>query len=140
VWKVILSGSAVALVLAATVSGATSTSLATGGGLPAGWTHAEINYVVNHTAHTLVLDRGLVTSASASGLTLREQDGNSVQVVLSSTTQVIVDGTPGSVAQLRPGETAITESIDGGPATLVQAHIPPGLAARIAARAAAANP
>ena len=122
-----------ALVLVATVSGATSLSLAGGSGLPAGWTHAQINYFVDNAAHTLVLDRGLVTSASAAGLTLREQDGSTVQVGLSSSTQVIVDGTPGQVTQIRRGELAITQSIDGGPATIVRIQIPPRLAARIAA-------
>lgn len=132
VWKLILTFSLAALVLAATVSGATAVSLAGGGALPAGWTHAQINYVSGGTAHTLVLDRGLVTAASASGLTLREQDGSSVQVTLSSTTQVIANGSPGSVSEIRRGETAVTEYVDGGPATLVRLQIPPRLAARIA--------
>jgi hypothetical protein len=93
--------------------------------LPAGWTHAEINYSVARTPHTLVLDRGRVTAASSSSLTLREQDGSSVDVALASTTQVLLDGRPAGLGDIRVGLTAVTRRIDGGPATLVRLHVPP---------------
>jgi hypothetical protein len=128
VWKAILPVSAASLVLAATGSGATMSALAAGPGLPAGWTHAAINFYVNHTAHTLVLDRGRVTTASGTSLTLVEQDGVSVQVTLALTTQVIVDGQPGQISDIRRGVTAMTQTIDGGPARLVRVHVPPRLA------------
>ena len=132
-WKAILVVSAAALVFVGAVSGASAVRFGGGGPLPGGWTHASINYVSNHTAHTLVLDRGLVTSASATGLTLREQDGSSVQVSLSSSTQVLVGGVPGTVAQIRPGEIAITQQIDGGAATMVRIQFPRRFVARLAA-------
>lgn len=118
-WKPLLAASAAALALAGTGGAA--------GGLPAGWTHASINVVVNQAPHTLVLDRGRVTAVTPTSLTLREADGNSVQVGLDSTTQVIVDGRPGQLSDLRRGEFARTEAVDGGPARQVQVHVPPRL-------------
>jgi hypothetical protein len=54
VWKTLLGVAAAALVSAA--------AAAAGGGaaLPAGWTHAEINFSVDRVPHTLVLDRGRI--------------------------------------------------------------------------------
>jgi len=101
--------------------------------MPAGWTHAEINYYSGGAGHTLVLDRGLVTSASGSALTLREQDGTSWTIPLSPSTKVFANGSPGSIAMIRPGEIALTRRVDGGPASAVQLRIPPRIAARIAA-------
>jgi hypothetical protein len=128
--KTILAAAAAALALAGAGSGATS-SIRAGGRLPGGWTHAEINVFVNHAAHTLVLDRGRVTAASPSSLTLREADGTPVQIALDANTQVSVDGRPGSTADLRRGETAVTQRVDGGPAQSVRIHVPPRLARRL---------
>jgi hypothetical protein len=122
-WKGALVAAAGALALAPAGSGATAA-----GALPAGWTHAAINFYVNRTAHTLVLDRGRVTTASATSLTLLEQDGTSVQVALDSSTQVLVDGRPGGLSDIRPGVIAVTRTIDGGSARLVRVHVPPRLA------------
>ena len=88
--------------------------------LPVGWTHAEINYAVGRVPHTLVLDHGRVTAVSPSSLTLREQDGSSVEVALSPSTQVAIGGRPGTVADIRRGFVATTRRIDGGPATRVR--------------------
>jgi hypothetical protein len=101
--------------------------------LPAGWTHAEINIVLNRVPHTLVLDRGRVTAASPQSLTIREQDGNSVEVALAPTTQVLVDGRPGQLSDIRRGVIAVTERVDGAPARAVRVHVPPRLA-RLARR------
>jgi hypothetical protein len=111
------------LVLAAGASGAGGG----GGALPAGWTHAEINYSVNRVSHTLILDRGRVAAVSATSLILREQDGTTVQIGLSSSTQVMVDGRAGQLSDIRRLTMAVTRRIDGGPAILVQVHVPPRL-------------
>ena len=123
VWKALFSVSIASLALAA--AGA-----AAGGGpaLPAGWTHAEINFSVNRVPHTLILDRGRVATVSASSMTLREQDGSSVQVALAADTQVIVDGTPGQLSDIRRGVVAVAQRIDGGSARQVRVHVPPRLA------------
>jgi hypothetical protein len=92
--------------------------------------HAEINYVVNHVPHTLVLDRGRVTAVSSSSMTLREQDGSSVQIALAADTQVIVDGQPGQLSDIRRGVIAVTQRVDGGAARQVRVHVPPRLARR----------
>jgi hypothetical protein len=126
--KTILAGAGVtaaALVLAAAGSSATKAAL------PGGWTHAEVNVFVRGAAHTLVFDRGRVTAASPTGVTLREADGTPVQVPLDANTQVIVDGRSGTVADLRRGETAITQRVDGGAAQTVRVHVPPRLARRL---------
>jgi hypothetical protein len=96
----------------------------TAANLPAGWTHAEINFSVGRVPHTLILDRGRVTAVSASALTLREQDGSSVDVALSPSTQVVVSGRPGSVAEIVRGATVTTWRIDGGAATSVRVVLP----------------
>jgi hypothetical protein len=95
-----------------------------GGVLPAGWTHAEINYAVGRVPHTLILDRGRVAAVSPASLTLREQDGSTVQIALSSSTQVTVNGQPGQVSDIRRFAIALTQRIDGGPATSVRVQIP----------------
>jgi hypothetical protein len=130
-WKALLGAVAAAVVLATTGSAAATAGLA--GGMPAGWTHAEINFVVNRVPHTLVLDRGRVTAVSAASLTILEQDGNSVQVALAPTTQVILDGRPGQLSDIRRGAVATTQQIDGGAAREVRVHVPPRLA-RLARR------
>jgi hypothetical protein len=127
--KTILATAAAALALAAGGTAATTSSLA-GGLMPAGWTHAEINFSINRVPHTLVLDRGRVTAASSTSLTLLEQDGSSVDVALASTTQVNVDGRPGQLSDIRRGVTAVTQRIDGGAARSVKVHVPPRLARR----------
>jgi len=121
-WKALLTVAVASLALAAGSSAAGSTAM------PPGWTHAEINFFVDHAPHTLVLDRGRVTTASPTSLTLREADGSSVQVPLDASTQVIVDGQPGQLSDLRRGEFAMTQRVDGGPARQVRVHVPPRLA------------
>jgi hypothetical protein len=116
----------VALVLAGP---ATPSSFPGLGSLPNGWTHAEINVTVGGTPHTLVLNTGRVQDASASSLTLREADGSVVVVPVSPSTQVVVNGQPGSIASVVPGALAMTLQVDGNPAQRVQANVPPGLAA-----------
>ena len=97
-----------------------SASGAGGGVMPAGWTHAEINYAVGRVPHTLILDRGRVAAVSPTSLTLREQDGSMVQIGLSSSTQVTVNGQPGQLSNIRRFANAVTQRIDGGPATQVR--------------------
>jgi hypothetical protein len=69
-----------------------------------------------------------VTAVSPSSLTIHEADGSSVQVALAPDTQIVVDGRPGQVADIRRGVTATTQRIDGGAARLVNVHVPPRLA------------
>jgi hypothetical protein len=118
VWKSILAVSVASLALAAAGSASD---------LPAGWTHAEINYSVNRVPHTLILDRGRVTVVSPGSLTIHEADDSSVQVALAPDTQIVVDGRPGQVSDIRRGVTAVTQRIDGGAARLVKVHVPPRL-------------
>jgi hypothetical protein len=119
VWKPLLAASIASLALAAAGSAEN---------LPAGWTHAEINYSVNRVPHTLVLDRGRVTAVSPSSLSIREADGSSVQVALAPDTQIVVDGRPGQLSDIRRGVAAVTQRVDGGAARLVRVHVPPRLA------------
>ena len=117
-WKPLVAVSLASLALGASVSAES---------LPPGWTHAEINYSVNHVPHTLELDRGKVTAASPSSLTIHEADGSSVQVALAPDTQYVVNGHPGQATDVRRGAMATTERVDGGPARLVKLKIPPRL-------------
>jgi hypothetical protein len=119
-WKAAVTAAVASLALAGTASAA-------GPSLPAGWMHAEINFVVNRVPHTLLLDRGRVTAVSPGSMTLHEQDGSSVQIALAADTQVIVDGRPGQLTDIRRGVTAVTQRIDGGAAQQVRLHVPPRL-------------
>ena len=119
---------AIAATAACSLALAAGSASGSGGGvMPAGWTHAEINYSAGGVSHTLILDRGRVTAVSATSLTLREQDATVVQIGLSSSTQVTVDGRPGQSSDIRRFAFALTQRIDGGPATQVRVQIPPRL-------------
>jgi len=117
--RTLLAAAAAALALAAAGSGAPAARLG-GVGLPAGWTHAEINYSVGGVPHTLVLDRGRVTAVSPASLTLRENDGSSVQVGLSASTQIVVNGVPAGAGAIRRGASVVAWRIDGAAATRVR--------------------
>ena len=119
-WKAAATAALASLALAAP-------GAAAGPSLPGGWMHAEINFVVNRVPHTLVLDRGRVTAVAPGSMTLRAQDGSSVQIALAAETQVIVDGRPGQLSDIRRGVTAVTQRIDGGAARQVRIHVPPRL-------------
>jgi hypothetical protein len=122
VWKILVKTiAATAICSLALAAGSASGA---GGVLPAGWTHAEINYSVNHVPHTLILDRGRVTAFSATSLTLREQDGSMVQIALAPSTQVTVNGRPGQLSDIRRFAIAVTQRIDGGSATVVRVQLP----------------
>ena len=88
--------------------------------LAGAWSHAEINIKIKREPHTLILDRGRVAAVSPTSLTLREQDGSMVQIGLSSSTQVTVNGQPGQLSNIRRFANAVTQRIDGGPATQVR--------------------
>jgi hypothetical protein len=119
---------AIAAAAACSMALAAGTASGAGGGvMPAGWWHAEINYAVAGVPHTMILDRGRVAAPGATSLTLREQDGSMVQIALSSATRVTVDGSPGSVSDIRRFAIAMTQRIDGGPATVVRVFLPPRL-------------
>jgi hypothetical protein len=90
------------------------------GSLPPGWSHAEINVVIRHRAHTWILDRGRVQSVSPSSIVLRERGGAVVEVPVAATTTIRINGRLGSLVEIRRGAMAITARLDGGPATLVR--------------------
>ena len=120
--KAIAATAACSLAIGAGAGGASG---AGGGGvMPMGWTHAEINYAVGPMRHTLILDRGRVTAVSATSLTLREQDGVTVQIGLSSSTLVTTDGQPGQLSDIRRFAIATTQRIDGGSATQIRLQLP----------------
>jgi hypothetical protein len=94
-------------------------------GFPAGWTHLQINVVgPRGRAHTEIFDRGRVQSVTASSLTLRENDASIVTIQVAPNARVIVDGHPGSLAQIGPRFWVRTLGIDGLPAMRVAAMSP----------------
>ena len=113
---------AIAVTAACSVALAAGSASGAGGGgvMPVGWTHAEINYAVGGVPHTLILDRGRVAAVSPTLLTLREQDGSTVQIGLSPSTQVTVNGQPGQLSSIRRFANAVTQRIDGGPAIQIR--------------------
>jgi hypothetical protein len=83
--------------------------------------HAEINMKVKRRWHTVILDRGQITQATPTQITLRECDGSVQQVAYDGRT--IFTG-PGRV-RLRRGLYAETMRIDGGPAVRVRVTLRP---------------
>jgi len=114
-----------AAVIAAALAPATGALAATPGigGLPSGWTHAEVNVTIRGVPHTIIWDRGRVTAFSGSEILLRERDGSAVTIPVSGSTIVRVDGRPGSLADIHRGEAALTMRIDGGAARRVRVHV-----------------
>jgi hypothetical protein len=92
--------------------------------IPGNWTHAEINVKINKAPHTLILDRGRITQASATQLTLREL-GTSVQIPLSVDTIIMFRAVHIEPSQLRKGLYAETMRIDGGAAVRVRETLRP---------------
>jgi len=128
VWRAIAATAAVALALASSGQATSRTALGgLGGVMPPNWTHAEINFTSGGVGHTLIVDRGRVVLVAPGSLTLREQDGTTVQIPVSPSTQVTVGGRPGSLAQVRRGAFAVAQRLDGGAAVRLQLRLPPRL-------------
>jgi hypothetical protein len=104
----------VTLALAATAASAFA--------LPPGWSHAQVNVVIKHVAHTLYYDRGIVTRVTSSSLTLRESDGSVLMIRVAPTAAVTLRGQAVPLQALRPGEFAQTVRVDGTPARQVRAR------------------
>ena len=88
--------------------------------LPGNWSHAEINVTIKKQLHTLILDRGRITQANATQLTLLESGGVPVTVQLSPDTIIMFRGFRVTPFALRRGLFAETMRIDGGAAVRVR--------------------
>jgi len=117
------------LVLAAFASCAAGSAAAAGpsvAGLPAGWSHAQINVVgPNGRPHTFIYDRGRVTAVYGSALTLREPDGSVVTIQVGAAAVIRINGRAGTFAEIERGYFVQTLGVDGRPARRVQATAPP---------------
>ena len=115
----------VVLVLAVFVAGATA-ARGKGGQPPqfpalgSKWSHAEINVTIKGVPHTLVLDHGRVTQATASQVTIREPDGTVHTIPLSPTTIYTWRGFAIRPVALRRGFNVETMVIDQGAAVRVR--------------------
>lgn len=104
-------------------------------GLPAGWSHAQINVTgPRGQPHTLIYDRGRVQSVTPTSVTLRERDGSIVTVQVAPNAVVVVDGRPGTLSQILPRFWVRTLGVDGLPARRVDGTSPPPRKPRPAAR------
>jgi hypothetical protein len=94
--------------------------------LPSGWSHAAVNVVgPKGQGHTVVYDRGKVTAVGSLTLTLKESDGSIVTIPIAADATVKLDGATATLAQVQPGDNAITVCIDSSPAIRLQATAPP---------------
>jgi hypothetical protein len=84
------------------------------------WSHVELNVTIHKELHTLILDRGKITQASATQVTLRETGGVPVTVPLSPDTIMQFRGFAVPPFALRRGQFAETMRIDGGSAVRVR--------------------
>ena len=115
----------------ATLSLLACTGVAAGAGappqiprIPGAWSHAEINVTIKKTPHTLIVDRGKIAQITTTQVTLRERDGNQINLVaidLTDQTIVTIDGAPATMSSLRRRMTATTLRVDGGAAVRVRA-------------------
>jgi len=92
--------------------------------LRAAWSHAEINVVISHKPHTLILDRGRVAHISPTRLTLYEVDSSVVTVTFTQQALVQIDGAPARIDAVKTGMYARTMRIDGGAAVRISATRP----------------
>jgi hypothetical protein len=90
---------------------------------PGCWAHAEINMKVKRRWHTVILDRGQITQASPTQITLLECDGHPEQITLDDHT--ILSGPKRMRLRLRRGLYAEAMRIDGGPAVRVRVTLRP---------------
>lgn len=88
------------------------------------WSHAQINVVISHKPHTLILDRGRITHIAPTRLTLYEVDRSIVIVKLTQQTLVEIDGAPARIDAIKTGMYARTMRIDGGAAVRIAAKRP----------------
>jgi hypothetical protein len=93
--------------------------------LPGDWSHAEINVTIRQVPHTLILDRGRVTQASTSQITLREADRSVVVVALSPQTIIMLGRFTVTANTIRRGMYAETMRIDSGAAVRVRLTLRP---------------
>ena len=90
--------------------------------LPPGWSHAQVNVIIDHEGHTLIYDRGIVMRVAPSSLTLNEQGGSVVVVPVSPSATVTFAGRPSTLSRVRRGNFASTVRVDGAPAEQVRAR------------------
>jgi hypothetical protein len=84
------------------------------------WSHVELNVTIHKQLHTLILDRGRITQASAAQVTLREAGGVPVTVPLSPDTIMQFRGFAVTPFAMKRGQFAETMRIDGGSAVRVR--------------------
>ena len=121
-----LTGRVGAAATAALALAGPATAASPAASLPPGWSHAAVNVVgPRGQAHTIVYDRGKVTAVGSLTLTLVESDGSTVTVSIASNATVKLDGATATLAQVQPGDNAMTVGIDGAPAIQLQATAPP---------------
>jgi hypothetical protein len=102
-------------------AGAASTTTIPGfPSIPGKWSHVDINRKIGLKWHTLTLDRGRITQASTTQLTLREPDGSLVAIPLTPQALVRIYGIDATIYLLRRGMNAMTMRIDGGPAVRIR--------------------
>lgn len=77
------------------------------------------------TAHAarprLVVDRGIVQAATATGVTLRELDGGVVTIPVDDSTRIVLNGASAQIQDVEPGFVAATFRSGSGAALLVRA-------------------
>ena len=88
--------------------------------IPGQWSHVEINVTIRRVPHTVTLDRGRITQASPTQLTLREADGSTAVIPVDQNTLVVVNGLASLTADLKKRMNVETMRIDNGPAVRVR--------------------
>jgi hypothetical protein len=93
--------------------------------IPGNWSHIEMNVTFRHQPHTLILDRGRITQAGATQLTLRRPDGTTTTIGLAPTTIIMFGRFKAAPNAVRRGAFAVTMSVDGGAAARVRLSLRP---------------
>jgi hypothetical protein len=69
---------------------------------------------------TAGIDRGIVQSVSGDALVLKALDGTTVTIAVDSSTRVLVNGQPATLADVRPGAVAAATHPGRGPARVIR--------------------
>ncbi len=85
---------------------------------------ADLTLTVHGQTVEVRLDRGVLASATGTDVVLREPDGATVTVPVSSSTRVRVNGQSSGLSALQPGMRLLAVRIDGRPARSVRAFSP----------------
>jgi len=75
---------------------------------------------VSPSGNSTMSVQGVVQSVNGSVVVVRQLDGSAVNVVISRSTRITVDGRPGKISDVKPGFVLVTTAKAGQPASALR--------------------